>query len=73
MMRPRGRAPILIVEDDPVLREALTLVLEAEGHTVIGAAEGQQALDIRGALRTRPFRDSLDAYFAARLVRSNGA
>ena len=52
MMRHRGPGPILVVEDDPALREALTLILEREGHTVVAAAEGQKALDIlRGPSR----------------------
>lgn len=35
---------LLIVEDDPAIREALQSVLESEGHTVHAAANGQDAL-----------------------------
>lgn len=35
---------LLIVEDDPAIREALQSVLESEGHTVHAAANGQEAL-----------------------------
>jgi CheY-like chemotaxis protein len=36
---------ILIVEDDLDVREALTQVLEFEGYAVVGATNGQEALD----------------------------
>src|SRR5690242_20638735 len=42
---------ILIVEDDPDLRETLLEVLEDEGFEVTMAANGREALDI---LETRP-------------------
>ena len=35
---------ILVVEDDPQLRDALCLTLECAGHRVLGAADGQAAL-----------------------------
>ncbi len=35
---------ILIVEDDTATREALALVLTGQGFTVVGAANGQEAL-----------------------------
>jgi len=38
-------SPILVVEDDPALREMLTMVLEEEGYTIIQAANGQEALE----------------------------
>ena len=46
---------ILIVEDDPDLREALSEVLRDEGYSVAMAADGREALD---CLR-RPWRPSL--------------
>jgi CheY-like chemotaxis protein len=38
-------ASILLVEDDFDLRDALIPVLEYEGHRVVGAANGREALD----------------------------
>jgi two-component system, chemotaxis family, chemotaxis protein CheY len=40
--RPQERL-ILVVEDDPDLREALAIVLEAEGHAVVQAPDGREA------------------------------
>ena len=36
---------ILIVEDDLDVRDALTQVLEFEGYSVVGATNGQEAID----------------------------
>jgi CheY-like chemotaxis protein len=36
---------ILIVEDDLDVRDALTQVLEFEGYAVVGATNGQEAID----------------------------
>ena len=36
---------ILIVEDDPDSQDALAMVLEGEGHPVICASNGREALD----------------------------
>ena len=43
---------ILLVDDDPRLRELVALTLERAGHAVVAAADGQQALD--RAARERP-------------------
>src|ERR1043165_3973833 len=37
--------PILVVEDEPNVREALVFVLEREGYAVTSANNGQEALD----------------------------
>jgi CheY-like chemotaxis protein len=37
--------PILIVEDDPDMRSAMTMILESAGYEVVGASEGREALD----------------------------
>src|SRR5699024_8742532 len=37
---------ILIVDDDPHIRELLRLYLQKEGYQVLEAADGQEALDI---------------------------
>jgi two-component system, chemotaxis family, CheB/CheR fusion protein len=44
---------ILVVEDDPTIREMLQLVFEAEGYRTVAAADGKSALEriARGDLR----------------------
>ncbi|WP_239451715.1 chemotaxis protein CheB [Elioraea rosea] len=42
--KPHVTARILVVEDDPELRELLTLALSGEGHRVVTAADGEQAI-----------------------------
>jgi CheY-like chemotaxis protein len=37
---------VLVVDDDPEVRETLTNILETRGYTVIDAATGREALDI---------------------------
>ena len=37
--------PILLVEDDPALREAITITLEMEGETVVAVENGKLAID----------------------------
>jgi DNA-binding response OmpR family regulator len=44
-------ARVLVVEDDRIIREVLTLALEDEGYVVRSAVQGQQALE---QLRTWP-------------------
>lgn len=41
-----GKAPILIVDDDPGLRALVAASLELEGHSVLTAADGSIALGI---------------------------
>ncbi len=41
-----GGASILIVEDDPALREALELVLRTDGHRTTAAGDGNEAIDL---------------------------
>jgi CheY-like chemotaxis protein len=43
---------IVVVEDDPDAREALTMLLEGEGYTVAAAAHGQEALELLANLPT---------------------
>jgi two-component system CheB/CheR fusion protein len=49
----RRAGAILIVEDDPEVRELLELLLTHEGHHAAAAADGRAALDLvaRGAIR----------------------
>jgi CheY-like chemotaxis protein len=43
-MRPE--APVLVVDDDEAVREAMTAVLETEGFHTAGAADGQEAIEL---------------------------
>ena len=43
---PHQPGPILIVEDDDDIRETLVAVLSDEGHEIMAAADGAEALDI---------------------------
>ena len=43
MLAPMART-ILVVEDEPTLRETLAEALEAEGYRVVTAADGREAL-----------------------------
>ncbi|MFH0901209.1 MAG: response regulator [Pseudomonadota bacterium] len=46
--------PILVVDDDSDIREALCQVLQDEGHHVVAAANGKEAFDhLRSSLRPR--------------------
>ena len=40
-----GRATVLLAEDDPDVRSLVRHVLEADGHRVIAATDGQEALE----------------------------
>jgi DNA-binding response OmpR family regulator len=38
-------ARVLVVDDEDLVRKVVRVVLEAEGHTVVEAGDGQSALD----------------------------
>jgi CheY-like chemotaxis protein len=42
---PRGRASVLLVEDEPGLRDVARQVLEACGYSVVTASSGEEALE----------------------------
>ena len=42
---------ILVVDDEPAIRAVVTDLLRFEGHTVLSASNGQEALDIASAER----------------------
>jgi two-component system CheB/CheR fusion protein len=44
----RHAATILVVEDDPDLREMLALLLQADGYVTVAAADGKEALELVG-------------------------
>lgn len=39
------RPPILVVDDDPSILETVRVILESEGHPVVTATNGKEALD----------------------------
>ena len=41
----RSRRPIMVVDDDDDVRKLLCMVLEGEGYTTVGAADGIEALE----------------------------
>ena len=43
---PVGDATILIVDDQPELVDSIGMALEAAGHTVLSAGDGQTALGL---------------------------
>ena len=46
----RSTGPIMVVDDDDDVRKMLCVVLEGEGYTTVGAADGIEALErMRGA------------------------
>ena len=50
-MASRSNRPVLVVEDDPDIRDATAILLEDEGYRVHQAENGQRALD---ALASEP-------------------
>jgi CheY-like chemotaxis protein len=42
---PRREMPVLVVDDDPVLRDLLRRMLEREGYVVVDAENGRVALE----------------------------
>jgi CheY-like chemotaxis protein len=45
---------ILVIEDDPTIREVLVEVLGEHGYAAIGAANGREALDTLASTADRP-------------------
>jgi two-component system CheB/CheR fusion protein len=45
---------ILVVEDEPAVREMLKLLLDGEGHRTVTAADGQKALELVARRAIRP-------------------
>jgi CheY-like chemotaxis protein len=56
---PSSAPSVLVVEDDPDIRETLSEVLSAEGYDVTAAANGREALDKLGVMH-RPCMILLD-------------
>jgi signal transduction histidine kinase/ActR/RegA family two-component response regulator len=43
---PRGRATVLVVDDEPVVRQTLSRMIQMDGHAVLEAEHGDHALAI---------------------------
>jgi CheY-like chemotaxis protein len=50
---PQPAGNVLIVEDDPDVREMLSVLLETEGFYVVGAEDGLEALHLLRTVRHR--------------------
>jgi len=53
---------VLVVDDDPDVRDAAVAMFETEGYPVVGAADGRAALDMLKAGRVRPCAILLDLW-----------
>jgi PAS domain S-box-containing protein len=53
---PRGTETLLVVEDDPSVRQLACKVLEAQGYTVLSAANGQDGLHAARDHKRSPIR-----------------
>ncbi len=42
----RGGAPVLVVDDDPLIRTSISEILDLEGYPVATAANGAEALEV---------------------------
>ncbi len=49
MSRAEARARVLVVDDDPAIRDCLRMICEDEGHSVVVAATAAEALDAAAA------------------------
>jgi CheY-like chemotaxis protein len=52
--------PVMIVEDDPDLREVMAALLESEGYAVLAAHDGADALSLLADGSSAPFLILLD-------------
>lgn len=46
MLQPRRQWRVLVIDDEPVDRELIARMLEAQGHTVMSAVDGDTAIEV---------------------------
>ena len=69
------KAKVLILDDDPVARDILSRVLQAEGYDACAAATGQEAIDAAGSFAPQALvsdwmlKGELDGLDVARALR----
>jgi CheY-like chemotaxis protein len=49
---PRGNETVLVVEDDPTVRNRAASLLERQGYRVLTAGDGQEAVDVLASGKT---------------------
>jgi diguanylate cyclase (GGDEF)-like protein len=71
-----GRVRVLVADDDPDIRMLVVLLLEAQGHTVLAAGNGEQAIEL--ASEQQPdmavldvMMPGLDGYDVTRALRAD--
>ena len=78
---PARRTTILVVEDDPDVREALLEIVAMEGYPVLSAAHGQEALSLldsgrlpleKGALLLDLMMPVMDGWRLMEVLRERG-
>ena len=55
-----GSKTILVIEDDPIIRETMKLMIESDGAAVLTADNGQEAIELLTHLKTLPCLIFLD-------------
>ncbi|BBU61367.1 hypothetical protein MSC49_13020 [Methylosinus sp. C49] len=66
--RPSRKGVILVVDDDPDVRDSLELLLTTEGHEVLAAADGDAATEIVVGDRARPDMVIIDYHLSNGVV-----
>ena len=60
--KPAQVATILVVDDDPEVRQSMSFFLDAKGYSVVEAENGQEALEVLKRIRRFPCLVVLDLF-----------